>query len=126
MARTHRHFDKETGTAVVTIFDKFGEFVGKAKTHEEDKDLQSEITGMTIAELKAKIARATKRKNKSQETMLKSISKVENDSEHFFGRVQVLQELENELENYLENKELFRKRYRKIKAGKDRTTPKMK
>ena len=45
--KIYRDYDKKEGLAVVVIMDKYGVSIGRAKVHEEDKDLESEKTGLT-------------------------------------------------------------------------------
>lgn len=46
-------YNKETGEAIYTITDGVFNFVGRAKCHENDKDLGNELTGMQIAAMRA-------------------------------------------------------------------------
>ena len=48
-------YNKETGEAIYTITDGVFNFVGRAKCHENDKDLGNELTGMQIAAMRAYI-----------------------------------------------------------------------
>lgn len=120
MSMTHRHFNKETGIALVTISDKFGISKGRARVHDEDKELTSEFTGLTIAEMKARIERERKRKNIAKKELDKSIKQVKRISDHYGDRFNQYENLKAELQEYLDNKEEFRKTYRKLKAGKGR------
>ena len=49
-------WDENTGQSVCTIFDKGKIYQGFAWCREEDKDMQSRLTGQTIAEYRAHIA----------------------------------------------------------------------
>lgn len=125
MGKTYRQFDKETGVALVTIKDKFGVAEGRAKAHEEDRDLLSEFTGLQIAQFKAEIKRAKNRKNASKENLRKARNEVIRAFNHYQSRIKRQSELELEFENYLKEKEIFRKKYRKMKfreaGGIDKT-----
>ena len=50
-------FDKETGLSTCIIYGKQGKtFVGTAQCHPEDMDMNSRLTGMSIAEMRAQLA----------------------------------------------------------------------
>lgn len=47
------NFNPDTGVSTVTIKTKRGIFTGVAKVHPEDKEVQSKLSGLSIAEMKA-------------------------------------------------------------------------
>lgn len=122
--KIYRDYDKKEGLAVVVIMDKYGVSIGRAKVHEEDKDLESEKTGLAIAEMKAKIERARKRlvKNKKEldaaSTQMSRLIDYKQESQEMYDQ------LKEELNHFLEEKETFRKNYRKMKSRKQGTVEK--
>ena len=122
--KIYRDYDKKEGLAVEVIMDKYGVSIGRAKVHEEDKDLESEKTGLTIAEMKAKIERARKRlvKNKKEldaaSTQMSRLIDYKQESQEMYDQ------LKEELNHFLEEKETFRKNYRKMKSRKQGTVEK--
>lgn len=122
--KIYRDYDKKEGLAVVVIMDKYGVSIGRAKVHEEDKDLESEKTGLAIAEMKAKIERARKRlvKNKKEldaaSTQMSRLIDYKQESQEMYDQ------LKEELNHFLEEKEIFRKNYRKMKSRKQGTVEK--
>lgn len=57
MIKTKTHWDEEAGYALVVLYDtkKDKTFVGVAQCHEKDIDMQSSLTGLTIAQYRAEI-----------------------------------------------------------------------
>lgn len=49
------HWDEESGTATVILYDRDNAFVGIATCHPDDMDMKSEMTGMEIAHSRALI-----------------------------------------------------------------------
>ena len=49
MKLVYTSFDKETGAATCVFDSKYGNIVGTAQCHPDDKDMCSELTGTTIA-----------------------------------------------------------------------------
>ena len=45
----------EDGLSTVTLVNKFGEFTGYARLHEEDKPFESQLAGCRFAEMKAQL-----------------------------------------------------------------------
>lgn len=122
MSRTRRQYFEETGVSLVIIKDKFGTSEGRARLSEEDKDLESRFTGLTIAEMKAKIERERKRKARAAEVLNKARKEVQRAFVYHIERVKRHEKLQKELESYLETKEKFRKTFRdiQIKKGKNK------
>lgn len=119
MSRIYRSFNAETGVSEVMIKDKFGVSFGRAKINIADKDLPSEKTGLTIAELKARIERERKRKIKAKNDLEKTVAEVERLQRHLEDRIQKELELKEELKEYLNAKEDFRKSYRQVQSKKN-------
>ena len=57
MIKTRTHWDEEAGYALVVLYDtkKDKTFVGVAQCHEKDIDMQSSLTGLSIAQYRAEI-----------------------------------------------------------------------
>ena len=57
------YFDKNTGKSTVILSDRYGEYIGQAKLHPNDKKYASEFTGCSIAQARAQIKMLQKRRN---------------------------------------------------------------
>ena len=57
MIKTKTHWDEETGYALVILYDtkKDKTFMGVAQCHENDMDMKSSFTGLSIAQYRAEI-----------------------------------------------------------------------
>lgn len=57
MIKTKTHWDEETGYALVILYDtkKDKTFLGVAQCHENDMDMKSSFTGLSIAQYRAEI-----------------------------------------------------------------------
>lgn len=57
MIKTRTHWNEETGYALVVLYDtkKDKTFVGVAQCHEDDMDMKSSLTGLSIAQYRAEI-----------------------------------------------------------------------
>ena len=53
MKLLYTSFDKETGVSTCVFDSKYGQIVGTAQCHPDDKDMCSELTGTTIASMRA-------------------------------------------------------------------------
>ena len=116
MRKTYRDYDKKEGLAIVIIEDKFGISIGRAKVHDDDRDLESEKTGLFIAEARAKIERERKRLVASRKRLNAARTELQQAFKHNHERAQRYALLQDELNRYLNEKEEFRKRYRKMKS----------
>lgn len=116
MRKTYRDYDKKEGLAIVIIEDKFGTSIGRARVHNDDRDLESEKTGLFIAESRAKIERERKRLVASQKRLNAARTELQQAFKHSYERAQRYALLQDELNRYLNEKEEFRKRYRKMKS----------
>ena len=65
-------FNKETGISKVNILTDLGNFEGKSKLHEEDKDIISNFEGCRYAELRA-VVKYIKAKIKNQKIKVNTI-----------------------------------------------------
>ena len=122
--KIYRDYDKKEGLAVVVIMDKYGVSIGRAKVHEEDKDLESEKTGLAIAEMKAKIERARKRLVKNKKELDAASAQMSRLIDYKQESQEMYDQLKEELNHFLEEKETFRKNYRKMKSRKQGTVEK--
>ena len=72
-------YDPDTLTSIVVINTDLGEFMGKARLHEEDKDIESSFAGYQYAEMRAIIkymkrkAEIAKYKMQSLDNCIKSL-----------------------------------------------------
>lgn len=57
MIKTKTHWDEEKGYAIVILYDtkKDKAFMGVAQCHEDDMDMKSSLTGLSIAQYRAEI-----------------------------------------------------------------------
>lgn len=74
----------ETGESIATIRTKYGDFVGYAKVHPEDSDIESEFTGCAFAETRA-IAKAHKVELKEKRIKLKAYIDLEKEVKQMKG-----------------------------------------
>lgn len=124
MRKIYRDYDKEKGLAIVIIEDKFGTSIGRARAHEDDQDLKSEKTGLFIAESKARIERERKRLVEAEKRVRAARVELQQAYKHSRERSERYALLKEELNHFLEEKEIFRKKYRKMKSKKQGTIKK--
>lgn len=74
-------FDPVTGRSIVTVKTKRGTYTGVAKTHPDDKEIQSKYTGLRIAEMKA-VRKAYKDELKRERIILHTIERMTKDIIH--------------------------------------------
>lgn len=112
-------FDYDNGKAICTIFEKGKKYKGIAKVHNDDKDFESEKTGLTIAEYKAEI----KRYDDKAKRALEKAKLLEKQMQHYLTLAAQYKErkklYEQELEKFIENKEIFKKRYKAVKLREE-------
>jgi len=71
---------ENTGLSIVKLSDKYGEYIGYAQLHEDDRKFASKFTGCYIAERRAEIE-ALKNKIRRQKQMLKAVKNLKKDIE---------------------------------------------
>lgn len=112
-------YNKELGRAECFIFEKGEKYKGVAQVHEDDIDLKSEKTGLTIAYLKAEIDRFDKKSKKA----LQKAKELEKQMMHFYALAAQQEErkrmFEEELQEYLDAKEKFYNNYKKMIIRRD-------
>lgn len=146
MLQFKNNWDNETGIATTTIIYNNKKFIGQAKCHPEDKDMQSSWTGTAISEFRASILVLQHIRDNELRPQLKCLKQLYysmNRSKHFNPKSYeakmlmhsiknaeiALEEIKktiaitkNELNHYLNTKELWYQQIRKRRAGQDKTT----
>lgn len=77
----YSNYDRETGLSTVTIRNKYGEFTGYAKLHEEDQNIESSFAGCRCAEIKALI-KSTRAQIKEINIQIKILEDFEKELKH--------------------------------------------
>ena len=103
MGRITYDWYEETGQAVCTILDKGRIYQGFAWCREEDRDMMSQKTGLTIAEFRAHIAQAKGIRDNEIKPGLAALKQVKfaiNQSKHFNKESYEYRMLEQQIKNY--------------------------
>ena len=108
-------YNDDLGEALFKIIDRQNTYTGKAKAHPEDQDLASALTGLTIAEYRARIDREKKKSSAAKAELKKLESQVAEYQKYIAERDARAGELESELNGFIEAKEEFQKALRKIR-----------
>jgi hypothetical protein len=117
-------FDKELKRAVVRLYEKGKCYSGVAQAHENDLDIASEKTGLTIANARAYKDMHTRK----AKACANEIARLQKQIDHY-GRLQshhlmVASQIDLELEEYLSEKENFAKNLRKMRSKRSRMSSK--
>lgn len=108
-------YNDNTKEAMFKIIDKGKVFIGKAKAHPEDAEIAGRLTGVTIAEFRARIKREDSKCRESKrkvEQLKKELAEAERNVEFYANRKSCL---ETDLKAYLTHKATFQRRYKNMK-----------
>lgn len=108
-------YNDNTKEAIFKIIDKDKVFIGKAKAHPEDVEIAGRLTGVTIAEFRARIKREDSKCRESKrkvEQLKKELAEAERNVEFYANRKSCL---ETDLKAYLTHKATFQRRYKNMK-----------
>lgn len=108
-------YNDNTKEAMFKIIDKGKVFIGKAKAHPEDAEIAGRLTGITIAEFRARIKREDSKYRESKrkvEQLKKELAEAERNVEFYANRKSCL---ETDLKAYLTHKATFQRRYKNMK-----------
>ena len=111
-------YNDNTKEAIFKIIDKNKVFIGKAKAHPEDAEIAGRLTGVTIAEFRARIKREDSKYRESKrkvEQLKRELAEAERNVEFYANRKSCL---ETDLETYLNHKDTFQRRYKNMKNRK--------
>ena len=103
MSRITYDWVEETGQAVCTIIEKGKIFQGFAWCREEDRDMMSSKTGLTIAEYRAHIAQSKSIRDTEIKPGLEALKKAKyamNQSKYFNANSYEYRMLEQQIKNY--------------------------
>lgn len=107
-------YNDNTKEALFKIIDDGKVFIGKAKAHPEDAEIAGRLTGIAIAEFRARIKREESKykdnKRKAAE-LRKQLAEVEKNMDFYEKRKSCL---ETELNAYLTHKATFQRRYKNM------------
>lgn len=109
-------YDREKGKAIFKIFEDGRTYIGIAKVHPDDKVMASELTGLTIAEYRAKIKRQTAKINEAHMKYKALEKELITIDQYIKDRVNALILLTDELDTFISDKEKFYKSYQKLLA----------
>lgn len=108
-------YNDNTKEAIFKIIDKDKVFIGKARAHPEDVEIAGRLTGITIAEFRARIKREDSKCRESKrkvEQLKKELAEAERNVEFYANRKSCL---ETDLQSYITHKTTFQCRYKNMK-----------
>ena len=112
-------YNDNTKEAMFKIIDKGKVFIGKAKAHPEDAEIAGGLTGITIAEFRARIKREDSKCRESKrkvEQLKKKLAEAERLVEFYANRKSCL---ETDLKAYIAHKTTFQRRYKNMKNRRE-------
>lgn len=109
-------YDKEKGQAIFKICEDGRCYVGKSKVHPDDKEMASELTGLTIAEYRAKIKRQIAKLSEANQKYIVLEKELVAIDTYMKDRLTAIIALTEELDTFISDKEKFYISYKKLMA----------
>lgn len=109
-------YNPETGEAVFKLIDGRNVYIGKARLHPDDKDVESRLTGLTLAELRARIKRENSKKREKMRLLKQyehELSQIRKDILFYARREDMCQTFHDD---FLEKKSSFQKKMKSVFA----------
>ena len=113
-------YDKEKGQAIFKIIEDGRCYIGKSKVHPDDKEMASELTGLTIAEYRAKIKRQVAKLAEANKKRIELEAQLKEVNNYYKDRLTTIISLTEELETFISDKEKFYISYKKLMKRKGR------
>jgi hypothetical protein len=116
MSKRIKHFyDAVTGRSETVIWDKGKKYKGIAITHEEDKDVMTQYTGLTISTGRAEIKRSEGKAKDCGKEIKRLQKQIIHLTELQLKHKTDARIMSDALEQYIENKGIFAKKLRKLR-----------